>query len=249
MAAAKRALELDDSLAEAHVSFGAITMFQNFDWVTAEREYKRGIELNSNYPLSYEVYSYLLTSMGRPDEAISMAKRGTEVDPLSTLLSDDMAGALYFARRYDEAIRQTQKFLEIEPNRPGAHVGLGLNYHQKGMYAEAIKEYETAIQVMGRHPAILALLGSAYAGQGKQADALKVLEEMKGIAKDKYVSPYDLAFIYTSLGRKQEAIENLKKAYEERAGWSIYLRVEPMFDSLHAEPGFTELVRRINLPQ
>ncbi|HEX9630139.1 MAG TPA: tetratricopeptide repeat protein, partial [Pyrinomonadaceae bacterium] len=248
MAAARRALELDDSLAEAHASVGAITMFSKFDWATAEREYKRAIELNPNYPLSYELYSYLLTSMGRPDEAISMARRGTEVDPLSALLSDDMASAFYFARRYDEAIRQTQKFLDIEPNRPGSYAGLGQSYQQKGMYTEAIKEYETAIKLMGRNPSALALLGCAYAAQGKQADASKLLEEMNGIAKEKYVSPYDLALIYASLGRKQEAIEHLNKAYDERSGWVIYLKVDPMFDSLHAEPGFTDLVRRLNLP-
>jgi serine/threonine protein kinase/Flp pilus assembly protein TadD len=249
MAAARRALELDDGLAEAHTSAGAIKMFYNFDWATAEREYKRAIQLNPNYSLSYELYSYLLTSMGRTDEAISMARHGAEVDPLSGLLSDDVAGAYYFARRYDEAIRQTQKFLDIEPNRPGSHAGLGLSYYQKGMYAEAIKEYEIAIKLMGRNPSALALLGCAYAAQGRQLDALKLLEEMKGIGKDKYVSPYDLALLYTRLGQKQDAIEQLNKAYEERSGWIIYLKVEPMFDSLHAERGFSELVRRLNLPQ
>jgi serine/threonine protein kinase/Flp pilus assembly protein TadD len=249
MVAARRALELDDGLAEAHASLGAIMMFSKFDWATAEREYKRAIQLNPNYSLSYELYSYLLTSMGRSDEAISMARRGTEVDPLSGLLSDDVAGAFYFARRYDEAIRQLQKFLDIEPNRPGSHAGLGLNYYQKGMYTDAIKEYETAIKLMGRDPSALALLGCAYAAQGKQADALKLLEEMKGIAKEKYVSPYDLALLYTSLGQKQEAIQQLNKAYEERSGWTIYVRVEPMFDSLHAERGFSDLVRRLNFPQ
>ncbi len=116
------------------------------------------------------------------------------------------------------------------------------------MYTEAIKEYETAIKLMGRNPSALALLGCAYAAQGKQADASKLLEEMNGIAKEKYVSPYDLALIYASLGRKQEAIEHLNKAYDERSGWVIYLKVDPMFDSLHAEPGFTDLVRRLNLP-
>jgi TolB-like protein/Tfp pilus assembly protein PilF len=247
MAAAKRALELDDSLAEAHTSAGAITMFYNFDWATAEQEYKRAIELNPGYPLSYELYSYLLSAMSRPDEAISMARRGVEVDPLSALLSDDVASAFYFARRYDEAIRQTQKFLDIEPNRPGAHVGLGSNYHQKGLYAEAIKEYEIAIKQMGRTPSILTLLGCAYAAQGKQADALTLLEEMKN-SKGKYVSPYDLALLYTSLGQKQDAITQLNKAYQERAGWLIYLKVEPLFDPLRSEPGFNDLVQRLNLP-
>ena len=168
---------------------------------------------------------------------------------MSALLNDDTASAFYFARRYDEAIRQTQKFLDIEPNRPGAHVGLGLNYQQKGMYAEAINEYEIAIKLMGRNASALALLACAYAAQGKQAEALKLLEEIKGIAKEKYVSPYDFSLIYTSLGRKQEAITQLNKAYDERSGWVIYLNVEPMFDSLRSEPEFKQLVRRLNLPQ
>jgi len=246
MAAAKKALELDENLAEAHTSYGALAMFYNLDWSTAEREYKRAIELNPNYPLSYELYSYLLTAMRRPDDAVKMAKRGLETDPLSVVLSDDISSAYYFAGRYDECISQTKKSLEIEPNRSGAHVVLGTTYHQKAMYSEAIKEYQTAIGEIGRIPGALALLGYTYAVQGRKAEALKLLDELSG---HKYVSPYDLAIIYTGLGQKDDAITQLNKAYEERAGWIIYLRVEPLLDPLRHDPRFTELVDRLRLPQ
>jgi serine/threonine-protein kinase len=246
IAAARKALELDENLAEAHTSYGALTMFYNLDWSTAEREYKRAIELNPNYPLSYELYSYLLTAMRRPDEAINMAKRGLETDPLSVLLSDDISSAYYFARRYDESISQTKKSLEMEPNRSAAHVGLGATYQQKGMYNEAIKEYDTAIGEIGRIPGALALLGYTYAVQGRKAEALKLLDEL---TREKSGSPYDLATIYTGLGQKDDAITQLNKAYEERAGWIIYLRVEPLFDPLRHDPRFTELVDRLRLPQ
>ncbi len=246
MAAARKALELDENLAEAHTSYGALNMFYNLDWSTAEREYQRAIELNPNYPLSYELYSYLLTAMRRPDDAVNMAKRGLETDPLSVVLSDDISSAYYFGGRYDESISQIKKSLEIEPNRSEAHVGLGSTYLQKGMYSEAIKEYETAIGEVGRIPGALALLGYAYAVHGRKAEALKLLDEL---SRQKYVSPYDLAIIYTGLGQKDDAIIQLNKAYEERAGWIIYLRVEPLFEPLRHDPRFTELVDRLRLSQ
>ena len=247
LSTAKRALELDDSLAEAHATFGACTMFYNLDWSTGEQEFKRAIQLNPNYEFGYELYSYLLLSIGRMDEGLTMAQRGVEVAPLSPLLIDDMASAYYLARRYDEAIKQYQKSLEIDPTHFGGPLGLGAVYEAKGMHEAAIKQFEKAIAVGGRTSTVLAMLAHAYARSGKQSEAQKILAELNEMSKTGYVSPYDLAILYAGLGDKDKALDELTKAYEERAGWIIYLNVEPIFDSVRSEPRFVELVGRMKL--
>jgi len=245
IATAKRALELDDSLAEGHTAFGANTMFYELDWVTAEREYKRAIELNPNYEITYELYSYLLLSMGRLDEGIKMTQRGLEVAPLSTLIADDVAYAYYLARRYDEAIRTCQKSLELDPNHFGGPLNLGVVYEAKGMPDDAIKQFEKAIAIGGRTSGVLALLAHAYAASGRQAEAQRILAELNEMSKQAYVSSYDLAILYVGLGDKERALEQLNKSFEDRAGFIIYLNVEPLFDPLRADPRFAELVRKM----
>ena len=247
--AAKRALEIDDTLAEAHTTAGALTMFYDLDWTAAEREYKRAIELNPSYPISYEVYSYLLSATGRLDEAIKMAQRGADVDPLSVVLADDVSGAYYLARRYDEAIKQLEKSLEIDPNHFGGYMALGQVYEAKGMHEEAIKSLQKAIGIGGRTSGVLAPLGRAYAASGKKVEAQKILTELKEMAKQTYVSSYDLAILYVGLGDKEHALEQLNKAYEDRAGWIMDINVEPVFDSLRSDPRFAELVSRMKLPK
>ena len=243
--AARKALEIDETLAQAHTSLGGLIMFSDFDWKTAEREYKRAEELDPNYVLTYELHSFLLSALGRPDEAIAKAQRGLEIDPLSALLSNDVAAAYYFARQYDQAIKQVQMTQEIEPGRPGSHIALGGIYDVKGMYEESIAEYQKAISLSERTSTILGLLGHAYAVSGKRNEAVKILNEMKEMSKQKYVSPYDLATVYVGLGEKDKALEQLNRAYEEQSGWIIYLNVEPVFDPLRAEPGFQDLLRRV----
>ncbi|MBC7930272.1 MAG: tetratricopeptide repeat protein [Rubrivivax sp.] len=248
-AAAKRALQLDGTLSEAHASFGAIAMFYDLDWATAEREYKRAIDLNPNYPTVYELYSYLQSATGRLDEAIETAKHGLETDPLSVLLREDTGLAYYLARRYDEAIQQYQQSIQMDPNYAPALTNLGIVYEQKGMYDEAIAAYQKAINASERTSGILAALGHTYAVSGRRDEALKVLDELKEMSRQKYVSPYDLAVLYTGLGENDRAIEQLGKAHEERAGWIIYLKVNPLFDPLRSDPRFADLVRRVGLPQ
>lgn len=244
-AAARKALEIDDTIAEAHSSMGALAMFADFDWEASEREYKRAIELNPNYELTYEVYSYLLSAHGRHDEAIAKIKQGLELDPLSANLSNDAAGAYYLARQYDEAIKQFQKTLEIEPNRYSIHAGLGNIYEMKDMYEEAIAKYQTALSLSERTSINLAYLGHAYGASGRRNEAVKILKEM---TEQKPVSPYYLALLYTGLGDKDKAIEQLNKAYEERDGWLIFLKVEPLFDPLRDDLRFQELLRKVGFP-
>jgi len=245
--ASTRALELDDSLAEAHASAGGIAMFYDFDWVTAEREYRRANELNPSYEISLEVYSYLLLALNRLDEGVKLAQRGVEVAPLSAALSDDLLLAYYIARRNDDAIRQGQKSLEMDPNNYSILLDLARVYEAKGMHEEAIQHCQKAMSLVGRPSQALSLLGHAYATSGRQVEALKVLDELSDMSKHEYVSPYDLSIIYVGLGDKNRAIEQLNKAYEDRAGWIIYLNVEPVFDPIRSDPRFVELVRRLKL--
>ena len=246
--AVKHALELDDTLAEAHTTSGAITMFYDLNWAAAEREYKRAIELNPNYEISYEVYTYLLSAIGKLDEGIAMAQRGLQVDPLSVALSNDVGGAFYLARRYDEAIRQYQKSIELDPEDYGAHINLGEAYELKEMHEQAIKEFQKTIVIGGRTSSVLAMLGHAYARSGRQDEARKILAELNDMSKHAYVSPYDIAILYVGLGDKEHAFDELNQAYEDRAGWIINLNVEPIFDPLRSDPRFAELVRRMKFP-
>ena len=246
-AAAKKALEIDDVLVNAHATLGAIYMFSDFNWEAAEREYKLAIEQDPNYELTHQLYSYLLTALKRHDEAIVEAQRALELDPLSATLSDDLALAYCLARRYDEAFKQNMKTLEIEPDRPDTIYRIGNIYQQKGMYEEAIAAYEKAMGLSERTSSFLGPLGHAYAASGKKNQAQKILEEMKEMSRRIYVSPYDLAILYAGLGAKEKAIEQLGYAYADQSGWIIDLQVDPFFDDLHDEPGFHELATRAGL--
>lgn len=246
--AAKKALALDHTLAEVHATSGAISMFYDFDWNTAEREFQQAIELNPNYPESYEVYSYLLSCTGRLDQGIELAKRGLALDPLSIALSDDLGGAYYWARRFDESIGQSKKSIDLDPGHAASYLFIGQSYDQKANYVEAIASYQKAISLSERTTNLLGLLAHSYAMSGRRDEALKILAELREMSQSKPVSPYDLAIIYVGLGEKDKAIELLKRAYEERAGWIISLQVEPMFDPLRSEPGFVELQQRLGYP-
>ena len=247
-AAVKKALQLDDSLSEAHANLGALAMFYDLDWLTAEREYQRAIELDPNYPIAYELYSYLLSATGRLGDGVAKINRARQADPLSVLLSSDAGQAYYWARRYDEAIKQYQQSIEMDPADPLSHLGLGTVYQQLGRHDEAIAAYQRAITASERSSAILGPLGHAFAKSGRNGEALKIVEELKAMSRQKYVSPYDLAILYTGLGEKDKAIEQLNRAFEERAGWIIDLKVEPFFDSLRSDRRFEELVQRLRLP-
>jgi eukaryotic-like serine/threonine-protein kinase len=245
--ASQKAVDLDDSLAEAHASVGAIAMFYDYDWATAEREYKRAIELNSNYDIVREVYSYQLVALGRFDEGIRMAQRGLENAPASVVLSADLAQAYYLARRFDDASRQAQKSFELDPNHYAVPVLLSQLYEAQGMHDAAIRECQKAIAMVGRTSIILSFLGRAYAESGRRNDAIKIINELNERAKNEYISPYDLAIIYVGLRDMERAMEYLARAHDDRAGWIINLNVDPLFDPIRSDPRFKELVHRMKL--
>lgn len=249
-AAAARALQLDDALAEAHNSLAAAKWGADWDWPGAEREFKRSITLNPNNSTAYHWYAEYLKTMGRHDEAIAAVQRAQELEPFVPIINVGVGWAFHYARRVDEAIERSESALELDPNFAVAHWVLGLAYKQKGRYQEAISEGERSVTLPGGRSAMhLASLGHTYAMAGKRDEACGVLDELTSMAKDQYVSPHLFAQVHAGLGEKDEALAWLGRTYEERSLWLLYLNIEPTLDPLRSEPRFQELVRRVGLPQ
>jgi TolB-like protein/DNA-binding winged helix-turn-helix (wHTH) protein/Flp pilus assembly protein TadD len=246
-AAANRALQIDETLAEAHTALGAIKHRFKWDWEGADREFKRAINLNPNYATAHHWYALYLASMGRMDEAVAVAKRGRELDPLSLIVNTGFGRVLYFARQNDQAIERLQKTLDLDPNFPVARYWLGLAYEQKGMYQEAVADL-TELKDLSVSPLRIAGLGHAYAVSGDRAKAQAVLSELKELSRERYVSPYDIAVVYAGLGDKDQTFRWLEKTYQEREGALVYISVEPMFDTIRSDPRFKDLVHRVGLP-
>jgi TolB-like protein/DNA-binding winged helix-turn-helix (wHTH) protein/Flp pilus assembly protein TadD len=250
-AAAIRALELDETLAEAHASLGRVLAAYDWDWTSAEKEYKRAIELNPRYAVAHQWYGGYLAVMGRSDEAIAERKRAVELEPLSPIINFELGLAFYYARDYDLAIEQFQKTLELDQNFPAAHNFLPAAYEQKGMYSEAIAEFKKAIPLTGKSEWTLskAGLGHVYAVTGKKSEARTVLDELKQASEQEYVPANSIALIYAGLGEKDQAFAWLDKAYEQRAFQLQWIKLDPRWDSLRSDPRFQDLMRRLGLPQ
>ncbi|HUU15503.1 MAG TPA: tetratricopeptide repeat protein, partial [Terriglobia bacterium] len=247
-AAALKALEIDDSLAEAHVRLALILRGYDWDWSGAEREYQRGIELNPGYATAHHWYAVFLTSMGRHAEAIAEIRKARELDPLSIRIYANVGLVLYSAREYDQALEELRKVLELDPNDLASNEWLGWVYSQKGMYEEAIAAFRRAQDLStggGESPLILAY---GYAVAGKRGEALKILAALKNPSRRSYLPPVLVAIVYVGLGDKEEALAWLEKGYAERAASLDYLKVGPMFDPLRSDPRFQDLLRRMNFP-
>lgn len=249
-AAAIRALEIDDTLAEAHTSLGRVLQVYDWNWKEAEREFKRAIELNPRYPVAHQWYGGYLERIGRAEESILERKLALELDPFSVITNFELGQAYYFARDYDKAIEQYKKTLELDPNFPAALQYLPLVYVQKGMHAEALQALEN-IEAAPESSGITAAAvpGYVHAASGRIKEARIMVEELKRVREQRYVSEVSIAQIYTALGEKDEAFAWLEKAYEERAFQMQYLKVEPRWDSLRADPRFADLLRRVGLQE
>ena len=250
-AAAMRALELDETLAEAHTSLGRVLAAYEWNWTSAEKEFKRAIELNPRYATAHQWYGGFLEATGRRNEAIAERKRAQELDPLSLVINFELGLAFFYSRDYDKAIEQFQKTLELDQNFPPPHVFLPAAYEQKGMYSEAMAEFKKAIPQRGGPEWSLRKggLGRLYAILGKKNEARTELDELKQLAAQEYVPATSIALIYASLGEKDEAFAWLEKGYEEHAFQMQWLGVEPRWDSLRSDSRFADLVRRVGLPQ
>ena len=247
--AALKALELDDTLAEAHASLAIVDFMYDWDRAGADREYQRAIELNPNNASIHMWYGLSLVHAGRLREAISEQKRATELEPSVPNITRGLGATLYYARQYDQSIEQLKKTLELDSNFYLAHNDLGYDYLEKSMYPEAIAEFEKAVTASGRGAPALASLAYAYAVQGKKAEAQNVLDQLTELSKKKYIQPRLLARIYVGLGDKDKAFEYLKKSYEDRSietGFGT-INVDPDFDPLRSDPRYNDLLRRMNL--
>ena len=248
-AAAERALKIDDQLAEAHLALAMVKVFYDWEWSGAERDFKRAIELNVNNSNAHHQYgvAYLM-SMGRFDEALAKMRRAQELDPLSLPIDSNLGWVLYQARQYDQAIEQGRKTIHMDPNFFLGHSRLALALALKGVYEEAIAEFQKAITLSAGAPYWIAGLGYTYGLCGKKEQAQKLIDELDELSRQRYVSPFYMAMIYSGLREIDQALRWLDKAFDERAGWLILLKVEPMFDPLRSDPRFADLVRRIGLP-
>jgi eukaryotic-like serine/threonine-protein kinase len=247
--AAAKALEIDDTIAEAHASLIWIKSSYDWDWQGAEREYKRTVELNPNYVENLTYYfSGPLTAMGRLDEALAMAKRREEIDPLSLINSTLVGRTLSFARQYDQAIAQLRRVLDTDANFAQAHLYLGLAYEQEGRFEEAIAEFQKGSSISAGDPRMTGALGHTYAVSGRKDQARNVVAELNQLSKQRYVAPFEIAVIHMGLGEKEQTFEWLEKAYLDHSPWLIWLNVDPRFDSLHGDPRYGDLRRRMGLP-
>jgi len=245
-AAAKKALELDEGLAEAHYA-SAQNKFDGWDWAGAEQSFKRSIELSPSWARAHSGYSFFLSMMGRHDQAISEIKRAVELDPLNLSWSSNLGYFLCFARQYHEAVEQLKKVLEIDRNNANAHVFLGYTYNSMGKYNEAIAEYEEANKLRGETTGGQIYLGYALAKAGRRSEAETILKRLE--TTKEYVSPAELAFVYIALGQKEQALSALERSYAVHDLQMQYLAVDPHYDELRAEPRFKELIRKVGLPQ
>jgi TolB-like protein/Flp pilus assembly protein TadD len=244
-AAARRALSLDNDLAEAHLAISRIYMAQ-WQWQVVEAERKRAIELDPNNALAHDLYAQLLAVLGRHDESVVQARRARELDPLSAFTAGNLGFRLYFARRYDESIAELKKALELDPDSDFVYNILGYSYAGKGQFKDAIAAYQSAIRRGDQSTSIQVYLGAAYAMAGDREKALSILKQLQ-TTKD-YVSPGELPALYAALGDKEAAFASLEKAYQEHDLQLQFLKVDPSFDPLRDDPRYPELMRRVGLP-
>ncbi len=247
--AAKRALAIDETLGEAHTSLAAVTHWYDWDWAAAEKEYRRGIELNPNDPRTRQYYAWFLAEVGRVDEAIAEGKKAQQLDPLLAEVNTFLGQVLVFARRNEQAIEQMRKTVELDSNYWLAYAFLGRAYEQKGDVAQAVIEYQRARQLEENVGESLALVGRAYALLGKKTEAQKTINELKELSERTYVPPYNFAMIYAGLEDKNEAFAYLNRAYDERSYYLTWLKVDLQMDNLRDDPRFKELVRKVGIPE
>ena len=247
--AAARALELDPALPEAHTALGGVLFTHNWDWPHAEAEFRRALALDSNSADAYHWYSDFLSAMGRSEEAIASIQRAHSFEPLSLTINMSVAVCYFYARRYDDAIAQQKRTLELDPTFAPALRNLGGAYEEKGMWNEAIDAYMKAGSFSPGDLTATGLLAHAYAVSGRLDEAKHLVNELTEQSKTRYVSPYTMAAIHVGMGDTEKAFENLEQAFASRDRGMVWIKVAPRLDPLRSDPRFSEILRRMKLPQ
>lgn len=242
---ALKALELDNSLAEAHTSFAWATFHYDYDFATAEKEFERAIELNSRYATAHHWFGMCLAMLGRYEEGYTELQRALRLDPHGSYIYFGLAFVHWSGHRYDRAIESCRKALELDPTSAQALGWLGLSYVAKNAFEPAIDALQKSADTSRRAPAPLALLGEAYAAAGASDEAEKILQELTA---QRHVTAYFVSRIYAALGNKDEALKCLETGYPERCEWMPLLKVDPRFDGLRSDPRFQDLARRMHFP-
>jgi TolB-like protein/Flp pilus assembly protein TadD len=251
-AAARKSLELDEGLAEAHAALALVHHHYHWNWKDAEEAYRRAIELNPGYAAAHLWYSWLLLALGRREDALEEIERTTlivqETDP-RRLVAVHATRALshYFGREFERAVEECEKALQLDPEHFMLHFILGRAYRRLGKGAKAIAQLKEARKSYGESPLIDAVLGMAYAVSGQKEQALKVIDAFKAAARKRYIPPTYFGMLYAGLGDKDRCLEWLEQAYRERADLLTWLNVEPMMDDVRVDPRFQDLIRRIGL--
>ena len=246
--AALKALAIDNNLAEAHSALGYVEYFFEWDWAAAEKEFRRAIEINPNYPLAHLGYAHLLSTLGRNEDALAEIDRAIKLDPLSPFVGTIKGQILFHARRYSEAIEEVNKALDIEPNFWIGQIVLGRSYERLGQYEQAIKALRMAAESSGGVTEATSLAGYVYAVSGQRQQAEQALQALHVTSETRYVPPYNFALLYQGLGNSDEALKWLEKAYEQRDVHMVFLPVDSKWDSLRNTPHFMDLIKRLNLP-
>lgn len=245
-AAALEALRIDDSLAEAHASLAYVKMF-DWDWTDALKEFEQAMELNPSYATARHWYALYLMAMNRQREALREIERAREIDPLSLPINAGVAWHFFLTRQYERAVEECERTLEMDSNFYMAHFLRGLAYVQLSKHKQALEEYQKGSQLSGSTPLLLAAQGHAYALLGRVNAAQDILAELFQLARERYVSPYYIAVIYTGLGQTDKAFEWLRSACANHSEGLTWLKVDPTIDSLRSDERFNELIRRVRL--
>ena len=243
--AALRALELDGTLTEPHASLGYIKLYYDWDWAEAEKEFRRAIALNPNYSTAHHWYAVYLTAMGRFERARAAITRAQELDPTSLSINTDLGFFLYYNRQYDAAIKQLQTVVDMNREFPLAHLWLGRAYQEKAMYDEAIAAFRRTETVLRGWPVAWAAIGHVQGVSGRSGQARETLDELKRLARERYVTPYGIALIHAGLGERGQALAWLNRALEDRSHWLVWLNLDPRFEPLRADHRFGDVLRRV----
>jgi TolB-like protein/Tfp pilus assembly protein PilF len=242
---AEKAVELDNTLPEAHFARALNAYLHDWDWKLAEKEFKTVLELSPNHTDARMSYGGLLRVTGRMDEAITEIQRSLELDPLSLRIRLYLGITYYLAKQYDRAMEQFRIALERDPNLFLSYVNIGRVYIQKGQLTDAVDILGKAREIAGDHPLILASLGQAYAASGNKRGAKAMLEGLFKLSAQRYIRPYEIAKVYASLGDKMHAVAWLERGFQEHSSFVLNIDLDPSFEGLRSEPGFQDLINRI----